>query len=311
MSILSVGPSLPIAMNRPIISVVIPTFNNASLLRETLDTVKSQTLRDAETIVIDDGSTDETADTVKRYYPEVVYHYQANEGQAGARNKGVLLARGEYVAFCDHDDLWNEQHLEKLSACITSHSNTGMVFDNAEYFGNGVGYKLCLTPKLSKSLDSKIVGLNFLLWKYPIASMSVVMVRRDCFQSLQGLNRSGGAMDDYHFYLRMAASRDVRYVDYVGCRKRVSPSSLSSLVNLKYTNVLYLEDLLNNYPEVVRKIGMISFRARLGRKYFKLGRYYCRHKQQTLAREMFRKAYRTNPLNLRYLLQFLKIGFAG
>ena len=186
-----------------------------------------------------------------------------------------------------------------------------MVFDNAEYFGNGVGYKLCLTPKLSKSLDSKIVGLNFLLWKYPVASMSVVMVRRSCFQLLRGLNRSGGAMDDYHFYLRLAASRDVRYVDYVGCRKRVSPSSLSSSVNLKHTNVLYLEDIMSNYPEVVRKIGTISFRARLARKYFKLGRYYRRLEQGSLAREMFWKAYRTNPVNLRYLLTFLKIGVAG
>ncbi|HEY5541765.1 MAG TPA: glycosyltransferase family 2 protein [Candidatus Binatia bacterium] len=297
------------SLKKPLVSVVIPAFNNAALLRETLDGVKRQTMKNVEVIVVDDGSNDDTAEVVRCYDPEIVYRYQPNQGQAAARNNGVSLARGYYIAFCDHDDVWNERHLEKLLECMTSHPNTGMAFDNAEYFGNGVGLKLCVTPRLSKSLDTKIIGLNFLLWKYPVASMSVVMVRKDCFQRLQGLSSRSGAMDDYHFYLRMAANRDVRYVDYVGCRKRVSDSNLSSLVNLKYTNVLYLEDISKNHPEVVRKVGRISFRARLGRKYFKLGRYYSRHHDVRGAREMFWRAYRANPFNPRYLLKYVSIAF--
>jgi glycosyltransferase involved in cell wall biosynthesis len=298
------------AMMAPLVSVVIPTFNNAALLGETLDGVSRQTLREFETIVVDDGSTDDTEHLIKRFYPEVVYQRQSNQGQASARNRGVALARGEYVAFCDHDDIWNARHLEKLAGCIASHPGTGMVFDNAEYFGEGVGAKLCLPAKVSRSLDSKVVGLNWLLWKYPVASMSVVMVSKACFQSLQGLSRHGGAMDDYHFYLRLAATRDIRYVDYVGCKKRVTPSSLSAIVNLKQTNVLYLEDIRKNYPEVVHKVGTISFRARLARKYFKLGRDHCRYREEARAREMFWNAYRTNPLNLRYLVRFLKMSMA-
>ena len=297
------------ALKKPLVSVVIPAFNNAALLRETLDGVKRQTMKNMEVIVVDDGSNDDTAEVVRCYDSEIVYRFQPNHGQAVARNNGVSLARGDYIAFCDHDDVWNERHLEKLVECMTSHPNTGMAFDNAEYFGNGVGFKPCLTPQLSKSLDTKIIGMNFLLWKYPIASMSVVMVRKDCFQRLQGLSSRGGAMDDYHFYLRMAASRDVRYVDYIGCRKRVSNSNLSSFVNLKYTNVLYLEDILNNYPEVVQKIGRISFRGRLAKKYFKLGRYYSRYHEEGQAKEMFWRAYRVNPLNPRYLVKYLTLAF--
>ena len=292
-------------MNKPLVSVVIPTFNNAALLPGTLDGAKRQTFGNLEVIVVDDGSTDDTGDVVSHCYPEIVYCHQSNHGQAAARNKGASLARGDYVAFCDHDDVWNERHLERLFDCFTSHPKSGMVFDNALCFRHGVPPTLHLEPQLSKCLDGKIISLNHLLWDYPVASMSVVMVRKDCFERLNGLSDSAGAMDDYHFYLRMAAVCDVRYVDYVGCRKYVSDLNLSRRVNLKETNVRYLEDILFNHPEVVQQIGTMSFRRRLGRKYFKLGRNYSHRHEVLLAKDMFWKAYRINPLNLRYISKYL------
>ena len=296
-------------MKKPLVSVVIPTFNNAALLPDTLDGVKRQTFGNLEVIVVDDGSTDDTGDIVSHCYPEIVYYHQSNHGQAAARNKGASLARGDYVAFCDHDDVWNKRHLERLFDCFTSHPNSGMVFDNARYFRDGVAPKLHLEPRLSKILDDKVISSNYLLWKYPVASMSVVMVRKNCFEQLNGLSDSAGAMDDYHFYLRVAASCEVRYVDYVGCGKYLGVLNLSSRVNLKETNVLYLEDILMNHPEVVRQVGALSFRLRLGRKYFKLGRNYSQRHKVLLAKDMFWKAYRINPFNLRYISKYLSVKY--
>jgi len=102
----------------PKISVVIPTYNNAALLCETLDGVRRQTFKDFEIIVVDDGSKDNTGDVVARYDPTIHYLQQSNQGPAAARNKGVSLAQGEFIAFCDHDDIWNERHLEKLLGCF-------------------------------------------------------------------------------------------------------------------------------------------------------------------------------------------------
>jgi glycosyltransferase involved in cell wall biosynthesis len=288
-------------VKRPIISVVIPTYNNAALLTETLDGVKQQTVQDVEIIVVDDGSTDQTAQVVKKYDPSILYHYQSNQRQAAARNKGVDLATGEYIAFCDHDDIWNAGHLEALLRCFEFFPEASMAFDNAEYFGGATARRFHLKPDSSESLNHQTIGVKFLLWKYPVASMSVVMLRRECFQTLNGLNETVGVMDDYHFYLRLAARSELRYVDFVGCRKRVSNSNLSRLSNLKEMNLLYLEDIRHNHPEVVHKIGAVSYKLRLGRKYFKLGRYYAENGDIELAREMYRKAFTTNFLNPRYL----------
>lgn len=286
----------------PLVSVIIPTFNNASLIGETLDGARRQTFGDFEVIVVDDGSTDDTARVVKEFDPKVLYFYQTNRGPAAARNKGVGLARGEYIAFCDHDDVWNDRHLEVLLSCLVSNPNAAMAFDNAQYFGLGLkDPKLHLEPETSLSLVGGRVRPKVLLWQYPVASMSVTMVKKGIFEKLEGLNERVVALDDLHFYLRLAASEEVRYVDYVGCKKRVTKRNLSRQVNIKETNVQYLEDLWRNHPEVVEAIGPISFRLRLARKYFKLGRYYIQIGDQRLARWSFWKAYKMNAFNLRYL----------
>jgi glycosyltransferase involved in cell wall biosynthesis len=290
----------------PLISVIVPTFNNAALLTETLDGIKRQTLSDVEVIVVDDGSTDDTAQVVKRYDPSIRYHYQTNRRQAAARNQGLALARSEYIAFCDHDDIWEEKHLEKLHGCFRSHPGTAMAFDNAEYFGAGVVPRPHLPAALANALSKSKVTINSLLWKYPVASMSVVMARKKALQGVNGLAEDVGVMDDYHLYLRLAAQSEVRYVDYIGCRKRVSGSNLSRLTNSKEMNLLYLEDIRRNHPEVIRQLGALSFRLRLSRKYFKLARHYVHERQAPAAAEMFRKAFSMNPLNLRYLLHCVK-----
>ncbi len=286
----------------PRVSVIIPTFNNASLLPETLDSVLAQSCTDFELIVVDDGSTDDTVAMIKRDYPQLKYISQLNRGPAATRNAGVTLAQGEFIAFCDHDDLWNPEHLQTLLDGFAAYPDVALVFDNAQYFGVGVEPdKWHLDSAVCAGLAKGKVSAKRLLWDYPVASMSVTMVRKKVFELLGGLCEQVGALDDLHFYLRIAAHHEVRFVDYLGCRKRVTGQNLSQLINIKETNVQYLEDLWNNNRDVVRTIGRGSFRLRLARKYFKLARFYMMESKQDLARELFVKAYKANPINLRYL----------
>jgi glycosyltransferase involved in cell wall biosynthesis len=285
----------------PRVSVIIPAYNNGQLLGETLEGIVRQTLKNFEIIVVDDGSTDETAAVVKNFDRSIIYVYQSNQGPAAARNKGVSLARAEYIAFCDHDDIWLPCHLEHLMEAFSTRPGPALVFDNAQYFGVGKPARgTHLDAKSARYLSRSLVSAKDLLWENPITSMSNVIVSRGVFEKCGGLSEKVGAIDDFHFYLRVAAAGAVRFVDYVGVRKRISDNNLSGLVNIKENNILYLEDIWRNYPEVVRHTGRLSFRLRLARKYFKLGRSYLAAGDKDAAKGMFRRAYGMNFINPRY-----------
>ena len=103
-------------MNPPLISSIVPVFNGERYLKEALDSIRAQTYRPLEIIVADDGSTDGTAAIVAGYGEEVRYLFQPNAGPAAARNLGLSAARGEFVAFLDHDDLWHPEKLARQMA---------------------------------------------------------------------------------------------------------------------------------------------------------------------------------------------------
>lgn len=96
----------------PLVSVIIPIYNNERYLRETIATIFNQDYRPFEVIAVDDGSTDQSASIIQSY-PDIHYVYQHNQGPGGARNTGVHVARGEYIAFLDADDLWATDKLSK------------------------------------------------------------------------------------------------------------------------------------------------------------------------------------------------------
>ena len=88
------------------ISVIIPVFNGERFLDEAIESALAQRLPAGEIIVVDDGSTDRSAEIIRRFPPPVHYHHQENQGPASARNAGVSLSRGDVIAFLDADDIW-------------------------------------------------------------------------------------------------------------------------------------------------------------------------------------------------------------
>lgn len=99
---------------RPIFSVITPTYNREHFLARTIDSILSQTFKDFELIIVDDGSTDHTRELIDRYKDlRIVYFYKENGGQNSAINAGLQKAKGEYIAFCDSDDTWMPEKLEK------------------------------------------------------------------------------------------------------------------------------------------------------------------------------------------------------
>jgi glycosyltransferase involved in cell wall biosynthesis len=126
----------------PTVSVIIPTYNRAQWIGASIQSVLDQTYTDYEIIVVDDGSTDDTAEVIRAFTDRVRYFYQENGGSAAARNRGLQEARGEYIAFLDSDDLFLPEKLHKQVEYLQHNPHIGMVYSaytNIDHNHNELG----------------------------------------------------------------------------------------------------------------------------------------------------------------------------
>jgi glycosyltransferase involved in cell wall biosynthesis len=124
----------------PLFTVVIPTYNRAGFIVETINSVLAQTDSDFEVVVVDDGSTDDTQDVVARAFgkvDQVRYVRQANAERGAARNRGIREARGQYVVFLDSDDLMRPDHLSTLREIITERPSANYLATKYEFVRDG------------------------------------------------------------------------------------------------------------------------------------------------------------------------------
>ena len=126
-------------VNRALVSVIVPVYNGERFLDEALRSILDQTYPSVEIIVVDDGSVDQSAEIIQAY-KNIQYIYQANQGVTVARNTGVSVAQGEFIAFLDQDDRWTPHKLTEQIGYLQDHSEVGFVLSHARMFlENGAG----------------------------------------------------------------------------------------------------------------------------------------------------------------------------
>jgi len=286
----------------PKVSVVIPTYNSAQFIVETLESVFAQTYKDYEVIVVDDGSTDNTKEVLKPYMSKIRYIYKENGGAASARNVGIKNAQGEYIAFLDSDDLWLPEKLEKQVRYFEKHPQIDMVFADCIRFGEEVSN----TPRnYTKRLISNDMFVN--IWWYNIVPTSTVMVRKSCFEKV-GLfdeSRELETTEDKEMWLRIAREYKVGYLKEIVTKYRVRTSGYSrSNIDRAYNSAKLVID---KYWKDVKTRGYT-------RKFYnlKLHRYYLNYGLSLFsigdskgAHMKFREALRYNPKSLKALFWYL------
>jgi glycosyltransferase involved in cell wall biosynthesis len=119
-------------MSEPLVTVILPVYNGERYVRLAIDSVLTQSFTDFELIVIDDGSTDSTASCVEVHDPRVKYVYQENTGVAGAFNRGLGIARGKFISWLSHDDLFHPAKLENQIAALERFGNPGVCYTDAD-----------------------------------------------------------------------------------------------------------------------------------------------------------------------------------
>jgi glycosyltransferase involved in cell wall biosynthesis len=165
-----------VAESQPLFSVIIPTYNRALKVIRAIESVLSQTFTDFDIWVIDDGSTDPTAQQLEPYLNRIHYLFQKNGGAANARNLGIQQSSGKYVAFLDSDDRWYPQKLASIAAAIRTQPETGLLYSQCDVV-NGAGKKLWVDQSRAAH---KNAYRSLLMGDFITASSTVV--RRTCLE---------------------------------------------------------------------------------------------------------------------------------
>jgi glycosyltransferase involved in cell wall biosynthesis len=190
-------------MTEPLFSVILPTFNRATFVSGAIQSVLKQELEDWELIVVDDGSTDNTAEVVRSFSDgRIQYHHQENAERNFARNEGVDLARGRYITFLDSDDYLKADHLAEFARRIQLKPESKLFF-NAYQREGGDGRKFFLHQKEQSDL------IDALVWENKIVPMSLAIERQFLKQIRFPPSRTFIFGEDQNLWLRMIAREPI------------------------------------------------------------------------------------------------------
>jgi glycosyltransferase involved in cell wall biosynthesis len=281
----------------PLVSVVIPSYNSARVIGQTLESALAQTHPALEVIVVDDGSTDDTEQAVRPYRDRIVYVRQENQGLAGARNAGMARATGDLVAWLDADDLWNPEKVALQVAVLRQHPECVLVasdfsaFDGAGWFDRSHVREYFAAidrtpgdlgglfprraeldtrgrPHLGSGLPDRVAVYwgemhRRLIWGNVLLP-STVLFRRAAASRAGALDASCRRDADWEYLLRVSAQGGVAFVDHPLMRYRYSPGQMSSdrhLADIALSRLIVLERLTARDPTLLSDAG---FRRRLG-----------------------------------------------
>jgi len=189
------------------VSVIIPTFNRYPTVCDAIDSVKQQTTPPAEIIVVDDGSTDDTAVHIQQRYPDITLIQQTNNGVSHARNRGIEIATQAWIALLDSDDRWLPKKLATQMTALKSEPDTQLCHCDETWIRNG--------KRVNPMDKHKKRGGTIFEHCLPLCAISpsAAIIRTSLFQELGLFDETLPACEDYDLWLRITAKYPVLYVD--------------------------------------------------------------------------------------------------
>lgn len=312
------------------LSVVVPTYNAAKTIASTLDSILAQELAPVDIIVVDDGSKDNTRDVLGPYADRVRLVFQQNSGVSAARNRGVAEAQGDWVAFCDADDLFHHDKLTIVGSAIEAVPDAALVFhdfwsieENRVVDARSTHSKYSMFP-LFKELDltmSEILPdrrvVATISKDFPIVEAwlgrpfrwlmlgnvlmpSTVSVRKSTFLAAGGFDRDFRYAEDTEFFLRFAKQTEFLWIDAALTGYRRAPGTLltgNMMATMKNAMRAVVKHCVED--ELVMRADPIWVRSALARRYARLAYFCLSELQLSDARSNALNALRYDPISAR------------
>ncbi len=210
----------------PTVSVIIPTYNRASLIGRAIQSVLDQTYQDCEIIVVDDGSTDDTGAILRSYGERIrTIRHSRNKGAGSARNTGIRQANGRYIAFLDSDDEWLRKKLEiQMEAMRTAPSVVGVVYSGT---WRVKGERKWLIPKPDQIPSDERLHRSLLSGAYMVLTPAA-LVKKECFETWGVFDERLPALEEWELWIRLSKSFRFLFVGEPHVIWHSVPGSLST-----------------------------------------------------------------------------------
>lgn len=300
----------------PKVSVVIPTFNRAQIIAESLQSVINQTYKDIEAIVVDDGSTDNTREVVGSFKdPRISYKYQENRGVSAARNAGIKVSSGEYIAFLDSDDIWLSPNLELKVKLLDSRPDIAIACSDAYMFDARVGVTLgrrwhdkpfhyWVNPQRAAKNP-----LKELLYRGCFITPQAAVVRRRAFEEVGYFDESLRTHEDWDMFVRIVRRFPIGTIDIPLVRIRIHDVSLSDNWDRMYLGaVAVLNKALNSNLFSYEELKILK--KRLARTHYSYGQAKTVNGEIAAGREKLCTSIRINPWSFKPYFYFV-VSFMG
>jgi glycosyltransferase involved in cell wall biosynthesis len=291
-------------MTQPLVSVVMPVFNGAALIGDTLESIFAQTYPNIEILTIDDGSTDNSAEVIGQYGDKIRYIKQDNAGPAAARNNGIKQAKGEYIAFLDADDIWFPQKVEQQIALMQeksiSISHTGNVDFNEHKTWD------CKPKIYAPVIDRKTAFEQLFFANFIVTSTVIVTKLAIVSAGLFDENRKLFAVEDYDLWLRVVSQHDIGFLTQPLIKYRVHAEGISRNIDRSYINERNVLDKWYNNPPVC----MTKLNYSKNKRYEKLmldwGDDFLWIGETSRAKQIYRESLSKYGFSMTVLMRFLK-----
>jgi glycosyltransferase involved in cell wall biosynthesis len=248
-----------------LVTIVMPTYNRAALIGESIQSVLNQTYQNWELIVADDGSTDETEKIVKGFHDSRIYYHRfAHRGGFGiARNRGMKLSKGFFIAFLDSDDLWNADKLAHQLRLFNQYPESAFVFTNVQLFGD----TLIQAPEYKDLFNTRFFHI-LLDEKEVVFYPSTLIFKKSVLEETGWLSEQSATGADHDFILTMS-------LFFNGCfsNERVAKIRKHPLNTSSSSKIFGYPDSIAHATKFF-KLGALSktqFKKLLGRYYYKMG----------------------------------------
>lgn len=261
-------------MNQPQVSVIIPNYNYANYLRETIDSVLNQTYVNIEIIVVDDGSKDGSKKILESYGRKIKVIFQKNQGVSAARNNGIAESKGEYVAFLDADDVWLPKKIEKQIEKFSADKELGLVHVGVEEIDDKGNF-------LNKKIDGMEgwVSDELLLFRRPVlgGGGSGMMIPRKVFDEIGGFDLRLATSADWDLCYQVSSLYRIGFVPDILLKYRIHGSNMhGNISRMEHEMLIGYKKAFSKNDKKVRQLKRMAYgnlHQVLAGSYFRAGNY--------------------------------------